>query len=171
MDDKLGKADIEKYLKLLNERLRKENIIGEVVLFGGAVMSREQTKNIDAVYYPKQVINRIIRDMANEYGLRGNWLNDSVEDFLPSEYDREKVKDYGNLIVYSPSVEYIFAMKCYACRILGEKSDIDDIGFLLRCLNIKDYDTAIRIIGKFYSVDMLPVKARYVLEQLIGELS
>lgn len=176
MDDKLGKADIEKYLKLLNDRLRKENITGEVVLFGGAVMclvldSREQTKDIDAVYYPKEVINEIIRDMANEYGLRDNWFNDSVKGFLSSEYDIEKVRDYGNLIVYSPSAEYIFAMKCYACRILDEKSDIDDIGFLLRYLNIKDYDTAIRIIGKFYSIDMLPVKAKYVLEQLIGELS
>ena len=121
MDDRMGKVEIEKFLMILNDRLKKENVTGEVVLFGGAVMclvfdSREQTRDIDAVYYPKEVINRIIHEMAKEYALSENWFNDSVKGFMSSEYDLEKVKDYGNLVVYSPSAEYIFAMKCYACR-------------------------------------------------------
>jgi len=174
VDDTLDKTEIEKYLRALNNRLEKENIIGEVVLFGGAVMclvfdSREQTKDIDAVYYPKEVINRIIHQMATEYGLRENWFNDSVKGFLSGAPDLQKVKDYGNLIVYSPSAEYVFAMKCYACRILEEKSDIDDIKFLLKHLEVKDYDTALQIIGKYYSMDRISVKTKYVLEQLIGE--
>ena len=176
MDDKLNKTEIEKYLRILNDKLEKENIIGEVVLFGGSVMcfvfdSRQQTKDIDAVYYPKAVINRIIHQMATEYGLRENWFNDSVKGFLSGAPDLQKVKDYGNLIVYSPSAEYVFAMKCYACRILDEKSDIDDIRFLLKYLKVKDYDTGLKIIGKYYGMDRIPVKTKYVLEQLIGEFS
>lgn len=176
MDDKLGKKEIEKYLGILNDKLEKEHIIGEVVLFGGAVMcfvfdSREQTKDIDAVYYPKEVINRIVQQMATEYGLRENWFNDAVKGFLSSAPDLQKVKDYGSLIVYSPSAEYVFAMKCYACRILDEKSDIDDIRFLLKYLKINNYDTALKIIGKYYGIDQIPVKVKYVLEQLIGESS
>ena len=176
MADKLDKGEIEKYFGILNDKLEKENIIGEVVLFGGSVMcfvfdSREQTKDIDAVYYPKEVINRIVHQIAIEYGLGENWFNDSVKGFLSSTPDLQKVKDYGNLVVYSPSAEYVFAMKCYACRILDDKSDIDDIRFLLKYLKVKEYDTALKIIGKYYGIDRIPVKTKYVLEQLIGECS
>jgi hypothetical protein len=56
------------------------------------------------------------------------------------------------------------------CRILDEKSDIDDIRFLLKHLGIRDFAAAIGIIGKFYNMDMIPVKTKYVLESLIGEV-
>lgn len=51
----LKKDELIKYLKILGGRLAKENLHGEIILTGGAVMclvhsARDMTKDIDALY-------------------------------------------------------------------------------------------------------------------------
>ena len=67
----MTRSDIMKCLETLNENMKLNNIFGEICLVGGAVMclcykSREVTRDIDAVFEPKSVMNKIIEDTAAE---------------------------------------------------------------------------------------------------------
>jgi len=59
----LSKDDILIYLKLMNDKLAKQNLIGEVSICGGAAMTlvydaRDSTFDIDALYKPKEVMRQ-----------------------------------------------------------------------------------------------------------------
>ncbi len=84
----MNKEDIEKYLRMLGQELQKKQVIGEVLLVGGAVMllevgNREVTKDIDAYFEPKYsvAIREAVITIAQREGLPVDWLNDGVKDF------------------------------------------------------------------------------------------
>ncbi|RPJ13224.1 MAG: hypothetical protein EHM30_11930 [Desulfobacteraceae bacterium] len=75
--------EIIKYLHALNEKLRRRNVKGEICLYGGAVMclvydARPSTKDVDAIFQPADILREAAREIANEYELSDNWLNDGV---------------------------------------------------------------------------------------------
>jgi predicted nucleotidyltransferase len=167
----MNKDEIVKYLKELNRRLREKNIKGQVALFGGAVMcialnARMSTKDIDAVFEPKQTIYDIAKNMAEEYGLPKDWINDSVKGFLREKPDMRVFQNMSNLTVYVPSPEYMLAMKCMSAR-LAETTDKEDIMFLLKHLKIKTVDEAIKITLKYFPQQILTPKIEYLLTELL----
>ena len=76
---------------------------GELLLTGGASMclvhsARDMTKDIDALYEPKTIINKLAVKIAEEEGLPGEWLNDSVKGFVTEAAPREDFLALLNLI-------------------------------------------------------------------------
>lgn len=170
----MDKSEITIYLNELNNRLKEQNIKGQIALFGGTVMclsynARPITKDIDAMFEPKQIINKIAKQIANENKLPENWLNDSVKGFVSQNSDMKVFKNLSNLIIYVPSEEYMLAMKCMSARLEEESQDRNDIDFLIDRLNLKNLESIIEIVLKYYPPDSIQPKMQYLLEELLEE--
>ena len=67
----LTKETILHGLKLLGAELKERGLNGEILLTGGAAMSlihsaRDMTKDIDALYEPKNEINQLVQKIAEQ---------------------------------------------------------------------------------------------------------
>ena len=169
----LNKDELIKYLKILGEKLAKEDIEGEIILTGGAVMclvhsARDMTKDIDALYEPKSDINRLVESMATEYDLPKDWLNDSVKGFMNENVETQEFVQYENLKISAVTPDYLLAMKLLSSRVEGQ--DYNDIKYLFRKLGIKKLSEAEQIIERFFPISSVLPKTQYVIEQYLEEI-
>ena len=170
----MDKTEITKYLQELNDRLRDQNVKGQIGLLGGTVMclafnARPSTKDIDAIFEPKQLIYEIAKQIASNNQLPENWLNDSVKGFMSPNSKMKVFMNLSNLVIYIPSEEYMLAMKCMSARLGNESQDRDDISFLIDHLKLTNLDSVIEIILKYYPPDSIQPKIKYMLEELLEE--
>ncbi|MDR3332726.1 MAG: hypothetical protein LBT08_08855, partial [Synergistaceae bacterium] len=121
----LSREKILDYLRQLGEALAEQDLRGEILLTGGASMclvhsARDATKDIDALYEPKDVINRIASKIAEQENLPDDWLNDGVKSFVGPNASVEEFILLKGLRVQTVSAEYLLAMKLMSARY-GEK--------------------------------------------------
>ena len=88
----LTREAILRAVQALSDELGKQDIIGEVCLFGGTAMrlaftARLTTKDVDALFRPTQTIRNLARLIAAEQNLPADWLNDSVKGFLSARHE------------------------------------------------------------------------------------
>ena len=174
----LSKEKILKYLGELSVEIGKENLKGEILLFGGAAMvlafnARPSTKDVDAIFQPKSKIYELSKKIAKMYDLPEDWLNDSVKGFIKSDsFKYNLLVRFDNLSIYVPEPEYLLAMKSMAMRIGIESSDVEDVKFLMKLLKIKKLDDVFDIIKKYYPMNQIPPKTYYAIEEIFqNELS
>ena len=125
----LSKEDILTSLQKLGGLLKSQNMEGEILLTGGAAMclvhsARDMTKDIDALYEPKELINQFVTQIAEDESLPADWLNDSVKGFVVENAPAEDFMTFDGLKITVVSPEYLLAMKLMSSRI-GEK-DAED---------------------------------------------
>jgi len=85
--------DREQILRLfgeLSEELTRRGTRGEIFLVGGAAMAlaydaRRATRDIDAVFQPKDEVYSAAAAVAARHDLPDDWLNDGVKGFLPGD--------------------------------------------------------------------------------------
>jgi len=159
-------------LRQLGEELEALGMFGEILLTGGAAMclvhdARDMTKDIDALYEPKPIINKIVAKIAKRNDLPPDWLNDGVKIFLTPNAPREDFIALKGLRIQTVSTEYLLAMKLMSSRY-GEK-DYDDIRFLFNKLEIKTYEQASEILASYYDISTVPARTKYVIEGIIEE--
>jgi hypothetical protein len=68
--------------------------------------------------------------------------------------------------------EYLLAMKCMAARIgstADESTDVADIIFLVRHLNLTSATSVLNLVGQYYPANRIPVKTQYLVEGLFDE--
>ena len=170
----LDRADIHKLLELLNAELHEADVTGELYLVGGAVMcivynARKSTKDLDAFFRPIEAIRDAARRVAAGDDIPEDWLNDAVKGFLSVNGDYQPFLELSNLKVMTASPEYLLAMKCLAMRLGAEFHDEADIRYLLRFLNIENYQVAINTISRYYPLEQIPLKTLYALEEILGD--
>ncbi len=170
---KYSKRDIERLLGRLNDELERRAITGEVYVVGGAVMclvfdSRASTQDIDAFFRPANEVRAAARAVAAASGMPGDWLNDAVKGYLSDHGDFRAYLELSNLRVLTATPEYLLAMKCLAMRLGEGFHDEDDVRFLLRYLNLSEYDKALEIVTRYYPRDRFPQKTLYALAELLG---
>lgn len=172
----LGKEEILKNLELVNEELKMMDMHGEILITGGASMclvfsARSATKDIDAIYEPKSVINDIAVKIALQKGMPESWLNDSVKGFMNAKAYEKKMllKSYSNLKLYSVVPEYLLAMKLMASRMDSE-TDKKDIIFLMKYLDIDSSEKANQVIESAFKAEFILPKTRYVIEECLEEI-
>lgn len=71
-----------------------------------------------------------------------------------------------------PVPEYLLAMKSMAARVggtTGEFSDLPDIVFLIRHLQLKSAAAVLEIVAQYYPANRIPVKTQYLVEGLFEE--
>jgi hypothetical protein len=129
----MAREQMLRYLGQVSDKLEARGLHGEVLLADGTVMclvheALDITKDIDALYEPREEINLIACDIALKEGLPEDWLFDSVKGVVGPNAQVESFISFTNLNILTVSAEYLLAMKMMASR-LGEK-DKDDMAFL-----------------------------------------
>ena len=169
----MDKQEILKNLHRLNEELALKKIEGEICVFGGAFMvltynSRKSTKDIDAVFAPKNEFYQAVRSLSDRYNLNPDWLNDSVKGFIYSDFEKHLYLELSNLKILTPAPEYILVMKLMADR--EDSYDEQDIKTLLQELNIKDSKQVLDLLDTIVPEKLLNVRIKYRIIELIEEI-
>jgi hypothetical protein len=164
----MDKAQIKRCLDELNERLRSSGVMGEICLYGGAVMcvvydARPATRDVDAVFKPTREIREAIKRIAEANGLREDWLNDAVKGYVVPHRQRI-LFNLSNLKVYVPEPDYLLAMKVLAARV--EATDKMDIQFLIKLLGINTPDEVFSILEKYYSREQIRPATQFFVEEI-----
>jgi hypothetical protein len=170
----LSKEKMLEYLRQLGSELSKLGMKGEILLTGGAAMclvhsARDMTKDIDALYEPKSIINKIAAGIAEREGLAPDWLNDGVKGFVGANAPTEEFVTFDGLRVQTVSAEYLLAMKLMSARY-GE-TDYKDIRFLLSKMSIATVEAATEVLLSYFPQARVLPKTQYVLEELIGPMT
>ena len=178
-ESRLNREQILAALEALNRALAGRGVIGEVCLFGGAVMvlafdARPATKDVDAVFQPANVVRELARQVGESAGLPANWLNDGVKGYLSAKHETTQgpLPQFDHLRLLMPTPEYLLAMKCLASRIgagSGEADDTADIAFLIRHIGLKTPQAVMDIVAAYYPSGQIPVKAQFLVETLFEE--
>lgn len=169
---------IRNALQALSEELKRRNSRGELCLLGGTTMmlafqARQSTKDVDAIFAPAPVVREAAQAVAEQLKLPDHWLNDAAKGYVSArhevaEYD---LPQFEHLHLVAPVPEYLLAMKCLASRVglTGEADDKADILFLLQYLKIDSAGAALKIVEQYYSPNRIPVRAKYLLEEIFAE--
>lgn len=177
--DKLTKEQILQALSRLDELLRERGVSGEICIFGGAAMvlaydARESTRDVDAIFIPKQELLSCAKQVSEEMNFELNWLNDGVKGFVsPSgPVTSAGMPEFANLRIMRPSTEYLLAMKCLASRVADYNTEGDkrDVITLLRELNLYDAEKICDIIITYYKESLLPAKVKFFVEEIVSEI-
>ena len=155
----------EKYFEILNERLKEHNEFLTLYTVGGFALKCygiKTTMDIDAFYDTNDTIEKIIKDIGNEYNINGeneHWINQAVAYLKdkrvknPGKEFSELINKYSNLEVYRANIDYLLVMKTFA--VADNKPDkikhIDDSRKIINTgkVNIKNRDDYKKLINKF----------------------
>jgi hypothetical protein len=164
--------DLRRLFALLNEELAQSDTRAELFLVGGAVMclayaARPSTQDVDAFFHPTTQVRAAATRVAARAGLPPDWLNDGVKGFMSAQGDFAPFLQLDHLSVMVAQPEYLLAMKCLALRIGAEFHDEDDVRYLLRHLDIRSFDRATAVIGRYYPLERFPRKTLYALAELL----
>jgi hypothetical protein len=165
----LERQKILDLFELLNTRLTEMDVRAEVGIVGGAAMcllfkSRAATKDVDAIFEPTELLRKLIREIGEEEGYAGDWMNDAVKGFLPGQPKKQEFLSLSHLYLWTPEPAYILAMKCISAR--WDTSDRDDVEFLIKHLKLKSVDEVIGLIEDYYRRSQIPAKTRFFIEEI-----
>lgn len=169
----ITKANIERFLKEINDEMKRLGITGEIVLCGGAVMTmvyeaRPSTKDVDGLFTPTGPISEIARTIARREGMQSDWLNDAAKGFIDtSRMKFETIHEYGNLTVRMPNAEAMLAMKLTSARLIGK--DRDDALFFIKYLDIKTEEELFDIIERNIAPQRLTPMAHFFTIELFQQ--
>jgi hypothetical protein len=168
----LTQADLRRLFELLNKELRRSGTQGELFLVGGAVMclayaTRPSTQDVDALFRPPTQVREAAARVAIQAKMKADWLNDAVKGFMSPRGDFAAFLELDHLRIMMARPEYLLAMKCLAMRIGAEFHDEDDIRYLLRLLEVRNYEKAVAIITNYYPLERFPQKTLYALAELL----
>ena len=165
------RARIVQALQALGEALTRDGVRAQIFIVGGAAMAlaystRRVTRDIDAVFEPKQTVYAAAAEVAEDLGLPEDWLNDAVKGFMPGPDEAPRpVPAIEGIEVTTASPRYLLAMKLMAMRF-GE--DDEDIEILLRECGVDSAEDALDVLRSLYPAREPPAKTRFFLEELLG---
>lgn len=166
----MRREEIVEALTALGTRLGERGVEGEVYVVGGAAIAiafdaRRATRDVDAVFEPKQAIYAAADEVGSELGLPPGWLNDGVKGFVAGpDADAATVLEVPGLRVLVASPRILLAMKVLAHRV-GE--DDDDVRLLARELGLTDAQAVLGVAEEAYG-DRLDAAARFFVEELFA---
>lgn len=181
----LTRDDIFSGLKRIGELAREEGMTVDIAVFGGSAIAmtwqfRVATRDVDAVVIKakdKAFLNRAGKLIAEEKGWETDWLNDGVKGFIGevqdfNEYPLAPNDDNPGIRVYTPTPEYMLALKCMAMRIDDPDgaSDIEDIKHLLEILDVNGTDEVMDIVEHYFPKGRVSAKVQFGIEEIIGSL-
>jgi predicted nucleotidyltransferase len=163
----MNSEEMRRYLTEVGARIAARNLIGEIVLAGGAVMvmalhARGGSRDIDAVFTREaEAIVEAAAEVARSHGLPVAWLNDHVRVFVAPDAPTIDFFDVPGLRVRMVRLDYLFSMKAWA----GDPIDQRDLRVIARELGLRDERQAYEIVRGFSSGD-LPREVQILLESL-----
>ena len=178
----MTKHEIIAGLQALGELAREDNRVIDIAIYGGAAIVlawnfRVATKDVDAVVMNAQdgeFLRAAVAKVAAAKGFAPDWLNDAVKGFLHQKQDLQELPLFSGhencgIRVFTPTAEYMLAMKCMAMRLGEGSQDAADIRSLLATLKIQTLDAAMDIVARYYPEEMIAPRVRFGLEELIEQ--
>lgn len=169
-DSMFGKSQIEGLLTDLGAELAAQGVRAEMFIVGGAAMAlayntRRATRDIDAIFQPKQDVYAAAERVGSRHGLPDGWLNDSVKGLLPGEDPGQRTYFTSpGISVSIASPEYLLALKVAAARV---DRDPDDIRELAKICGLSTPEEIFAVTEKVMGPKMrLLPKAQYLIEEL-----
>lgn len=167
----MDETQIEDLLQRLSDRLQERGVVAEVVIYGGAAMvlahrARIATKDVDAVFVPKQEVYEAAAQVAADAGVEPDWLNDAVKGFLSDRGEALPLREWPGLKVFVAAPEYLLAMKCMSMRLGQGTSDLDDIKFLMDRLGLREAEEVLALVAGYYPEERIPPKTRFAIEEI-----
>jgi Nucleotidyltransferase of unknown function (DUF6036) len=170
----LTRSTILRLFDELNTELATDDVLAELSLVGGAVMTlvyetRAATKDMDALFRPVAAVRAAARRVALYNSLADDWLNDAAKGYFSARPAFSVFLERSHLRVFVATPEYLFAMKALAMRLGPEFADEADLRYLIRSLGLVRYEDALRVIDTFYPISRLPQKTFFALEELFED--
>src|SRR3954452_15673163 len=166
----MDRSEIIDALTALAGELERRGVVAEMYVVGGAANAlafdeRRATRDIDAVFEPKDIVYEAAGVVAERLELPGGWLNDAVKGFLEGDDPAAApVLDLPGLRCLAASPETLLALKVLAHRI-GE--DEADLRLLADELGLETADEVLAIAERTYG-DRLDPAARFFVEQIFS---
>ena len=166
----MTREEIVEALTAVGRALHERGIEGELYAIGGAAIAlaldaRRSTRDVDAVFEPKQAIYEAAAHVADELGLPPGWLNDAVKGFLAGpDPEAAPVLEVPGLRCLAASPRMLLALKVLAHRI-GE--DEDDVRLLARELGLVSAEEVLALAEGVFG-DRLTPAARFFVEELLA---
>jgi len=132
--------------------------------------ARLATKDVDAVFVPKQEVYELAAEVAADCGAEKDWLNDAVKGFLSHQDETSLLLDWPGLKVFVASPEYLLAMKCMSMRLGKEQTDLDDVKFLMGHLKLHRATDILELVSRYYPEERIQPKTRFAIEELCQDL-
>jgi len=166
----MDRSEIIDALTALAGELERRGTVAEMYVVGGAAIAlafdeRRSTRDVDAVFEPKNVVYEAAAIVAEQLGLPGGWLNDAVKGFLEGDDPAAApVLDLPGLRCLAASPETLLALKVLAHRV-GE--DEADLRLLAGELGLEGAEEVLAIAERTYG-DRLDPAARFFVEQVFS---
>lgn len=174
MPESIDRVRLRDAFHRLGEVLKRDGTAGEIYIFEGAAMvlgyrARFATRDVDALFEPREKIHKAAVEVAEEMGLPRWWLNDQATAYLPRARDEKArlIFDHPNLRVTVVSPDHLLAMKALAAR---SYADIDDIQLLCEMRAITNVREVEEICARIYPDEPLSDRSRIVIEDIVSRL-
>jgi hypothetical protein len=159
-------------MRALDHALARRGATADVYLVGGAAIAlsfdaARTTRDLDAVFAPTTEVRAAAAEVAEEFDLPEDWLNDAVKGFVPPTADTHQAVVYESehLRVCTAGLEHLLAMKIAAARV---EQDRGDLALLVNALEISTVeqalDIAVTCLGPRYPI---PPRAKYLLDEIL----
>ncbi len=167
----MTREEIGLYLRQLNDELASEEVIGEICLYGGAVMclvfdARPATRDVDAVFRPANTVRLAALTVAEKNDLPPEWLNDAVMAFTSDHEQTRILAEYSHLTIYYAEPRYLLAMKAIAARADLDRKDME---FLVKHLEITTAEEVFLIIEEFYPKRKIKPATQFAVEEMFEQ--
>ena len=146
---------LQALLTELGSRLHERGIVAELYVVGGSAMAlaydgRRVTRDVDALFRPRDEVLAVAAEMAAQEGLPADWLNDAVRTLMPPQPDDgpADVLEAPGVRVAVASPEYLLAMKCMTTR--QSEGDLDDAAFLAVLTDNVDEQELARVVQRYF---------------------
>lgn len=180
----LKREDILRGLEKIDAMAKEAGVIVDLSIYGGAALAlvfdlRVTTRDVDAVVRGSpDFLRKCASRIAREEAWPANWLNDGVKGFISHSEEMQLMESFsapegGGLRIFTPSPQYLFAMKCMAMRPEGidGSHDIPDIEALAEIAGIPDARSALEIVEAFYPAGKIPPKVRFGVEEIMERIA
>jgi hypothetical protein len=166
----MNRDEIVEALTALAAELTRRGTSAEMYVVGGAAIAlafdeRRSTRDVDAVFEPKNTVYEAAAAVAEQLGLSSGWLNDAVKGFLQEDDPTAApILDLPGLRCLAASPETLLALKVLAHRV-GE--DEDDLRLLAAELGLSSADEVLAVAERTYG-DRLDAAARFFVEEVFA---
>jgi hypothetical protein len=166
----MDRDEIIAALTELAAELQRRGASADMYVVGGAAIAlafdeRRPTRDIDAVFEPKNIVYEAAATVAEERGLPPGWLNDAVKGFLAGDDPAATpVLDLPGLRCVVASPRILLALKILAHRV-GE--DEEDLRLLAGELGLERADEILAVAEETFG-DRLDPAARFFVEEIFS---
>lgn len=173
MSELIDRRQLQEAFRRLATELQRDGTVGDIYVFGGAAIALaydggQATRNVDALFEPREKVHRAALRVAEDLGLPRWWLDDQATAYLPRVTDdKAKIFDHPNLRVTAVSIHHLLAMKALAAR---RYADVDDLKLLCDRLHLTDAEQVATICSQVFPEEPLSDRARIVIEDIVDQL-